>query len=256
MFRRRTDQVYATLQQVQRRITEQSGQPAPANGEVPPLERKPIAAAVPALAPLQDALARQKPPMVGHQPEPPPLPPQLAQLPRGGIVFSIPLAVTLSVLWIASCALCFVLGQHAADRRALPGEGFGPGDAGNRTPPQASAAPSAPPAPPAIEAPPVVKPDGPWVLVLQSKQEWTAEDESVYRRTANQHNEVARAHASDGWHPWFGVRKPQNGSLQLVFGEISPGQFGLRRSDWEKFAKSLATSRYPQATWLDTSRSQ
>jgi hypothetical protein len=245
MFRRRTDQVYATLQQVQRRITEAApGSPAPTadrSGTVPPF------------GPLQEALQRQKapPPVVGHQPEPPPPPPQLAPMPTGRILLplTVPFALTLTVLWIVSCVLCFVLGQHERERR-MPNAsvGFASGDAGNR---------DAPPQPQAPTDPGAAKPLGPDLLVLTQVPTATAEMEQFYRQRVAQLNDIMTKNTSRGWKPWFGIRKPSNGSLQLVFGEVSDGQFGVNRKDFEDFARMLAQpppkgGGYGSAIWVKT----
>jgi hypothetical protein len=245
MFRRRTDQVYATLQQVQRRITEQApGSPAPT------LDRTGTAQP---FAPLQEALQRQKapaPPVVGHQPEPPPPPPQLAPMPTGRIILplTVPFALTLTVLWIVSCVLCFVLGQHERERRTPSAPvGFAAGDAGNRDATAPSdAAPSSSAATKAV---------GPDLLVLTQVPTATAEMEQFYRQRAQQLNDIMGKNSSRGWKPWFGVRKPSNGSLQLVFGEVAEGQYGVNRKDFDDFARMLAQpppkgGGYASAIWV------
>jgi hypothetical protein len=238
MFRRRTDQVYATLQQVQRRITEQSGSGTP-NLEAKPSSPQPF-------SPLQDALPRtQLKPLVAHQPEPPSLPSQMLAPQRRFVVpLSGQLAVTLIVLWIASCALCFVLGQHDRDRRA-PGaaaasEGFASGDAGNRDVPT-DAAPT--------------KPLGSDLLVLNQVLDVTPEQERKFDEQAQQLNDIMLKNPQKGWKPWFGVRKPTNGGLQLVFGEVAEGQFGIVKKDFEEFGRMMAQpppkgGGYGKATWL------
>ena len=240
MFRRRTDQVYATLQQVQRRITEQ----APGSSGMPPVEGR--SSSVAPLSPLQEALQRQKQPqpMVGSQPEAPP--PPLMPLHKGSGVMlplTVPFALTLTVLWIVSCVLCFVLGQYERDRRApTPGEGFGPGESGNREAPAAQAV-----------AP--TKPLGPDLLVLTQVPSATPEMEQSYRQRAAELNKIMTKNEARGWKPWFGVRKPINGGLQLVFGEVSEGQFGVTRKDFDDFARMLAQpppkgGNYASAIWV------
>lgn len=237
MFRRRTDQVYATLQQVQRRITEQAG--APGNGA----EATPVASPSLPTAALQDVLTRSRsqPPLVAHQPEPPPLPASLAAPPKGTVFLSISksFAVTLIVLWLASDVGFFVLGGHANDRHD-PGAGTAPGLSGERHL--------------ADDANPAAVVGG-YVLVLESVATPTPEAESRLASQAQNLNKVMSANASLGWKPWFGVRHPENGELQLVFGETSPGTFGVPRQNWEEFARVMTQppprgAGYPGAHWL------
>ncbi len=241
MFRRRTDQVYATLQQVQRRITEQSG-----SGQ-PTLEPKQPQAGM--FSPLHDALPRvQQKPLVGMQAEAPPPPPQVFVQPQRRFVLPLSgqLAVTLIVLWIASCALCFVLGQHERDRRGPSSDaGFAAGDSGNRD------------VPPQVEATAPTKPLGGDLLILTQVPTTTPEMEQFYRTRAAQLNKIMIDNAQRGWKPWFGVRRPTSGGLQLVYGEVADGQFGIVRKDFDDFARMMAQpppkgGGYASATWVKT----
>ncbi len=233
MFRRRTDQVYATLQQVQRRITEAT----PGSG-TPNLEPK--APLQSAFAPLHEALPAQRQQQAQQQADA--SLPQAPMPPRGkfGMHLSGQFAVTLIVLWIASCVLCFVLGQHERERRTPPAATtFAAGDAGNRDAPD-----------PAKSA---VKPLGDHVLVLTSENTFSADLERAYQDRAVQLNDIMLKNASRGWKPFFGVRRPTNGGLQLVFGEVAPGVFGVNKKDFEDFARLMAQPKgggYASAKWV------
>jgi hypothetical protein len=245
MFRRRTDQVYATLQQVQRRITEQTGAGAPnlLDGK-PPIS--------PALSPLRDALpAQNSPKMVfGGTAETPgyPLPPQNFQGNRFVLPLSGQFAVTLIVLWIASCVLCFVLGQHERDRRTPnPGTGYAEGPAGNRPPPTPEVAEQ-------TKAP--VKPLGDYLLILTSVPSANGETERSYQDRASQLNDIMlKNSAKRGWKPYFGVRRPSSGGLQLVFGQVGEGVYGINRQEFDDFARMMAQpppkgGGYASASWV------
>ncbi len=233
MFRRRTDQVYATLQQVQRRITEQSGAGTP--------NLEPKSALQPTFAPLHEALPAQRQALQDAAAINAPQQPQPMRSGRFSIYLSGQFAVTLIVLWIASCVLCFVLGQHERDRRAPNATiGYAPGDAGNR---EAPAEPTKTPA----------KPLGEWILVLTSDNVATPDLERKYQERAGQLNDIMAKNASRGWKPYFGIRRPENGGLQLVFGEVADGVFGVSRKEFEEFAVLMAKSSgggYASAKWL------
>jgi len=218
MFRRRTDQVYSTLQQVQRRITEQTG------GVLPPGEEaktESLTGPIPqvSLQPLAHALPQNR-----GAPLPLQLPPYLPNGPKRYVVqVSADLAMLLMVVWVVSMALMFVLGKNW---RASPGAGPAPGLAGSRIPAGE----------PAVATP---HRQGDWVLVLLSVPTATAEYEKYYQSRATSLNDyVLRDHAH-GWKPYFGVRKPNSGGIQLVFGDVD-GQFGVVRDDFLAFATLLA----------------
>ncbi len=220
MFRRRTDQVYSTLQQVQRRITEQTGVSSPPaeeakadtfGGPVPQVSLQPLAQALPQ-----------------NRGAPPPLqaPPYRTNGSKRYVVqVSADLAMLLMVVWFVSMALMFVLGKNW---RASPGAGPAPGLAGDRIPPSEP-----------VAATP--RRQGDWVLVLMSYPTVSAEYETYLQSRANTLNDVVRRDHVHGWKPYFGVRKPSSGGIQLVFGEVD-GQFGVVRDDFLAFATLMAKS--------------
>lgn len=222
MFRRRTDQVYSTLQQVQRRITEQSGnppeQPAPS----------PVQASVPQpvvnLQPLSQAL-----PSGGTPPAPAAQPfagvPAAARLCATGkryvLQLSGELATLLVVMWLISMALMFVLGQHW---RGSGGAGIAAGPAGNRDVPG---------------SPAVAKRLGDYVYVLRSQANATVEVTRAFEEDAKRLNEYVRTNPNRGWKPYFGVRTPPNGGVELAFGLVD-GVWGIDKEAFTSFAKLLA----------------
>ena len=113
MFRRRTDQVYSTLQQVQRRITEQNGgqsdlgEVSPSTQPMPSVTVQPLSQALPSGA-MQPTSAAQPPqPFAGI--------PASRMAPAGNryvLQVSGELAMTLVVIFLVTMALMFFLGQH------------------------------------------------------------------------------------------------------------------------------------------------
>jgi hypothetical protein len=234
MFRRRTDQVYATLQQVQRRITEQAG-----TSGMPVSESQPAQLAN---SPLHDALGRQaKPVLVGMQPDVPqmPMPMQMPQLPRDSVFLSLSkqMTVTLAVFWIACCLVFFVLGTHSGDHRGdNPGEGIAAGIAGDRKHASDDTA--------------ATRPLGDSVLVLNSVPTWSQEAENNFQAEVADLNAIMVKNTSRGWKPWFGIRRPANGELELVFGEVAPNIYGVNQQDYLEFAELLKKARKYNYRWV------
>lgn len=244
MFRRRTDQVYSTLQQVQRRITEQSGQ-APEQADIEPsVTTQPVVN----LQPLSQAL-----PSGGVVPPPPALNPAPAAAPFAGVQtnrlgpagnryvlqVSGDLAMLLVVIWLISMALMFVLGQHW---RSSGGAGLAPGPAGSRETANAPVAPG--------------KRQGDWALVLTSFPNSTKEHESYCEAEARRLNDAMRQpqNLARGWKPFFGVRKPANGGIELVYGLVD-GVWGIDKNDFLTLAKALGEpppngAGFSSARWM------
>jgi hypothetical protein len=217
MFRKRTDQVYSTLQQVQRRITEQAGGTAQVGDEF----RSPVQPqqSLVTLQPLSQALPMQSP----AAPAPvQPLPPAVAPGKRYVLQLSGDLAMLLMVVWLVSMALMFYLGKNW---HPGAGAGLAPGDAGHRE----SAAAEAPP----------VRRQGDYIYVLISEPTVTPKNEAEYRSLAQHWNEVVERNPGRGWKPYFDVRKPGNGGIELVFGSVD-GQFGINKDEFVAFADLLS----------------
>ena len=268
MFRRRTDQVYSTLQQVQRRITEQTGMA----DQHDPLIQPPVAGRQPLEQVLPSGQAEMGPP-VGHgggpygggqpgggqlatQPvgtinssftqsasapsTPGYLNPGAARLGPGGkryvLQLSGDMAMLLLVVWIASMAVMFVLGQYW---RSSGGAGLAAGPAGNRD----------------VVTTPVGKRNGDHILLLQSAPTATVESVSFFEERARSLNDFVRQNNKSGWKPYFGVRKPVNGGVELAFGVVD-GAWGINQSVYIEFAKLLSQptakggAGYGQARWV------
>lgn len=250
MFRRKTDQVYSTLQQVQRRITEQP--PSPDDARPHPA----AAPASPPVYPFAAALPRATP-------EPRPLPPPVEapelvpaerllptteRVRRTSMQLSAELATFLVVLWLITVVIAFFIGQ-AQGRRPDPSVGLAPGAAGGRVVAEAGAATpgrTGDPMPAALANVPA-KP-GRYVLVLQSVSRTTPEAEQTYAAMAKSLNDTAIKFADRGYRPWFAIRRPANGGLQLVFGCVN-GQFGINKDDFADFATEMERG-YKGAHWV------
>jgi hypothetical protein len=235
MFRRRTDQVYSTLQQVQRRITEQTGASSTPPGEEAKTEA--LGGPVPqvSLQPLAQAL-----PLNRNAPPPLQAPTYLPNSSKRYVLqLSGDLAMLLMVAWLASMAVMFVLGKNW---RASPGAGLAEGKAGERNPPSE----------PVAATPRRL---GDWVLVLLSYPTVSAEYETYFQSRANGLNDIVRRDHTHGWKPYFGVRKPSSGGIQLVFGEVD-GQFGVPRDEFLAFATLMAKpdkdggGNFGSASWV------
>jgi hypothetical protein len=240
MFRRRTDQVYSTLQQVQRRITEQNGNPVEHADPLLPASLQPQPAVN--LQPLSQALPSGGNVAVALTPQPQ----AFAGMPaarlgpagkRYVLQVSGDLAMLLVVMWLISMALMFVLGQHW---RSSGGAGLAAGAAGNRELPGNI---------------PAAKRQGDWVYVLQSQPNATVESSQFFEERARSLNDFVRQNANRGWKGYFGVRKPSNGGVELAYGLVD-GVWGIDQAEFVAFAKLLAdpTSKggggYASARWV------
>ncbi len=223
--RRRTDQVYATLQQVQRRITEQGGGQAstvstPA-GMSAPAGRTP-AVGTPPPGPLPAIRAGpQIRPQDYVPPAPPLLPPGVGAHQRYSVVLSGTLASLLLVCWIASIAAAILITKQVVKpAAALAGE------------PAPRAAVSA-------DAP-ATRPK--WKLLVLSEMRATPEARTRLLKEREFLNEVAKRNS---WPPLFELEEGINGSLQLVFGPD-----GVDKAKWLEFADKLM-KRHAGASWVE-----
>lgn len=265
MFRRKTDQVYATLQQVQRRISQQTqggadhlereitftppakaGAPVPSSsaGEAPPVLTSPSA---PVGAPPIEPEPAPVPPVVNDAPlvdTSPPIDAPVAPVPVPSFAATWPssparpslslpweVATILFLLWVASLVGVYFIGHQVGKRATALAQGPQLGSPQGRVEnsPTASARRS--------------------LLVLSSVSKATPEAERKLKANADMLNNHARNHASQGYQPWFGVRKPTNGGLQLVFG-LADGQAGVDRDAFTAFAEALIRAGYKDAHWI------
>ena len=238
MFRRRTDQVYSTLQQVQRRITEQNGgqsdlgEVSPSTQPMPSVTVQPLSQALPSGG-MQPTSAAQSPqPFAGI--------PANRLAPAGNryvLQVSGDLAMLLVVMWLITMALMFFLGQHF---RSGGGAGLAPGAAGNRE----------------ISAASLAKRQGDFIYILESRTTAPVEVVNALEQRARELNDFVSKNPQAGWKAYFGVRKPENGGVELVFGEVDRSVYGIDKSEFEAFAKMLSqpTSKngggYASARWV------
>ena len=252
MFRRKTDQVYATLQQVQRRLTQQT-----ANDEADAAQARSRAAGIP-----PELRPQSVPPPVFSMPSAVSSPslPTGAQVPPPGVApsqrrhvmqLSGELATILFLLWLVTLVASFFVGQHFGKRGVAPddpGAGYAAGEAGTRAPRNETPVEAAP----STSKTPAVGQPGGHILVLASVARANADDEQRFTNDAKRLNQFAEQNARSGYKPWFGVRKPGSGGLQLVFGLVN-GQFGVDKEPFAAFTDALDRAGYKGAHWVRVS---
>lgn len=223
--RRRTDQVYATLQQVQRRITEQGGGQAstvstPAGMSAPtgrtPASGTPTPGPQPVIRPgpqirPQDALPAA----------PPLLPPGVGAHQRYSVIISGTLASLLLVCWIASIAAAILITKQVVrPAAALVGESA-------MRPPLSAEAPATQPK---------------WKLIVLSEMRASAEARSRLGKERDFLNGIAK---SNSWPALFELEEGINGGVQLVFGPQ-----GVEKAKWLDFTSKLM-KRHAGASWVE-----
>jgi hypothetical protein len=220
MFRRRTDHVFSTLQQVQRRISEQGGTVPVAARPPGPAGRRESEAFTPA-APGSASPGPVIPTIT-------PGAPALPEPPRPGVVtLPLPLVVVIALLVLALCALCFVLGRVTApDPVASPG--FADGPAGNRVVPET---------PRSAEH----------ILVIRRIQRPAASDVESLKGDERRLNAAMAQYANRGWQPWFRVDRRDSGTMVLAYG-WNGSRWGVDKARYEDLYQALIRS-YPSAAW-------
>ncbi len=219
MFRRRTDHVFSTLQQVQRRISEQGGTVPVAARPPAPASRRESEAFTP---------AGQAGPGPGPAPVPTLLPTGFPEPPRPGVVsLPLPLVVVLALLVLALCALCFVLGRVTAPE-AVASPGFADGAAGNRV---------------VADAPRAAQ----HILVVRRIQRPTASDVESLKSDERRMNGAMTQYANRGWQPWFRVDRRDSGAMVLAYG-WNGSRWGVDKARHEDLYQALLKS-YPSAAW-------
>jgi hypothetical protein len=216
--RRRTDQVYATLQQVQRRITDANSGAAPA---APVADGKP-------------AIDVQSPFVFGANR--PGVPGGRAPVPEGVVPLTRNQAGTLLLLWIATCVLAFVLGKRAGALAPVVVAS---------TPPEMVA-----------HADPAPAPAADMVLQLLPDQANTAAMRDQLQKQADGLNKIMIDNAGKGWKPYFAVREAGSGALQLIYGRTEDGHLGIDSRQFADFARLLQQPQakggagFPSAVWV------
>lgn len=223
--RRRTDQVYATLQQVQRRITEQGGGQAstvstPAGMSAPASSRTP-ASGTPTPGPMPAVRAGpQIRPQEALPAAPPLLPPGVGAHQRYSVVLSGTLASLLLVCWIASIAAAILITKQVVK----------PGSSTTSEPaPRAAVAADAP----------ATRPK--WKLIVLSEMRASPEARARLAKEREFLNEVAK---KNSW-PLFEIEEGVNGGVQLVFGPE-----GVDKAQWLDFTGKLL-KRHAGASWVE-----
>ncbi len=258
MFRRRTtDQVYATLQQVQRRITEQGGgQPGnPPASIAAPAGARPLTNLAP--KPLQTnqglgALSAGPSQRPGAFPgtqaaendlgSNPPSGFSTNTYPRSTLHVPMHLATVLALLWFTSIVVAGYLGMRQGQRR-------------DTVPPVAEHEPATPTTPSDPEGPLPGKRLGNWLYILTAVPSFNDQTKKQWQTEADRLNGITLQNASKGWKPYFGVREPENGGLQFVFGYAN-GHFGVDRAQFEDLSRQLAVPKnkggpgYTSAKWV------
>ena len=287
MFRRRTtDQVYATLQQVQRRITEAGGngpgQP-PASGGGPgasaPAGARQLTGFAPRPLQTHTGLGQGQP--AGLLPGPggsighglPPAGPNLRptafpatsggdpdgeQLPsatmlvpapshpRGTLHLPLQIAITLFLLWIVTLIAAWWLGMRQ-------GRNDGPVEQRSvATLPADHGKPQDP------EGAPATGRLGDSLFVLEAVPSFDAATKASWQKEVDRLNALMTSSeqmAAKGWKPYFHLREPENGGLQFVYGYAN-GQYGIDRAKFEDLARVLAAPRakggggHTSAKWM------
>lgn len=308
MFRRQTDEVFTTLQQVQRRLSQhtEAGTPdavvspsvrrvsrpgdaprsaAPgstpatttAKGRPPPRSTPPPARTsqygskfrindsgseqpqhvVPVVDRSRIGRTAAELPAVEDMAEP-----VTAVRPRG-LLLTPALALMLAVLFVASVVGAYALGSSGPQPSA-GGLGPAPGEAGSRDAQtiaqqreqqreqSTTRTTASVPIGTTPRSAPAVQPRGDHVLVLESLPRYSAPAAERFQAVADRYNEMAREFAADGYQPWFGVRRPSSGGLQLVFGALADDVFGVPDNDAlaQKMFTDLRAARFPTAFWV------
>ena len=88
--------------------------------------------------------------------------------------------------------------------------------------------------------------------MLSSVARANAEDEQRLSNDARRLNHYAEQNPRSGHQPWFGVRKPGSGGLQLVYGMVN-GQFGIDKERGVDTADALDRAGYKGAHWVRVS---
>jgi hypothetical protein len=276
LFRRQTDEVFTTLQQVQRRLSQHTEgadalvrQPpttptyAGANVRLVTNPDHPVAVGGERVA-RGDGFAADNvraasdvPPVDWLSPRsfgqtsariPDNLPEGGMPSPRGVRIGTEVLA-TMAVVWLLTVVVAFIAGQQTASTDAPPvamddggnyrvpsggGTAGVPGGGGDRSGGDAALG-------------------GRFVLVLKSARTSTPEIEKEFQSLAERLNQAVNNPQSqaDGYRPWFGVRRPDSGGIQLVFGEIE-GRFGIDHTSTiaERVYQDLKGKYFRDAMWV------
>jgi hypothetical protein len=244
MFRRQTDQVYEMLQQVQRQMTnaadsgsswssQHSGSSPQAGGQAPQAWPSPMQLRPPARQPEAAQSPDTRIQTAGYAPQPV----------RG---LNWALASVLMLLWLLTIGVAYTVGRHhAAASQQLGPVGYAPDESGNR-----QIDDSRPPPVPVVAGDRLesaVSDGGPSdILILKSVRSFDPATLERWQRDADRLNGLNAKIPS--MPPYFAVRQPGSGGLQLVFGLVD-GRFGVERGTYESQATMLREEVYSGAIW-------
>jgi hypothetical protein len=267
MFRRKTDQVYSTLQQVQRRMTNQteSGQSQSATrsksrsayGSGTGSHRKPVGRPA-TLGPFTTPTVKHgdDPALEGQEVTPSPVEDPLFDpnvheqpLPQNygqGILLTFPMLCVMLVLWVLSIAVAYTLGPGDAGTVLDPGIEQAAGPAGT--------GPIVTRSPDRTNVGPVVPSRGRDVLVLKSVLKSSNQAIEEFKSEAAHLNKVASRNP-DKLKPYFGVRLTSANGLQLIFG-VKDGVTGIDKEKYQhikrimEIPKSKKGPGYSNPYWI------
>lgn len=181
-----------------------------------------------------------------------------------GLLIRPPMALLLGVLFVASVVGAYALGGAGGSAATVGGVGPAPDGAGQRSVEEIAAqqrlieqqrTTQATVDPVAVNrrgSQQGAQPLGDHVLVLESYARYSASGEQRFVEIAERYNAMAREFADRGYQPWFGVRRPSSGGLQLVFGALDGNVFGIPDDDAlaKKMFDEMRSSRFPTAFWV------
>ena len=279
MFRRKTDLVYSTLQQVQRRMTNQTESPHSQSASrsksrtktrsyVKPASQAPASATPAAPAPerkkslgpfttpqvrrgddpaFEDALTEPEQ-FEPHVADPAEIsgPGARASIAYGqGIVLNFPMLCVLLVLWILSIAIAYSLGPGPSQVSDDPGIAIAEGPAGEGFNATEHGSRNA--------VTPVVPISGTDYLVLKSVRSSTNRALEEFKNLSKKLNKVALRYP-DVLKPYFGVRRTRNNGLQLIFG-VKDRAVGVDKTKYPNLKEIMIRSNadnergFPDAYW-------
>jgi hypothetical protein len=271
MFRRQTDQVFSTLQAVQRRISKHTDEGA--ETPAPGASARPGAGTVPRSGGLGSHAPRPlgKPIVIRSTPtaeagEHSPPPPVLGAKPvarshsqvretlkgagpapaPGQLVLPLQAVMTAGVLMLGAVIGAFFIGRATAPATVQVLATQNNHANGAETPPANG---NAPQIQVQGEAP---RASGRQIILLGNATDRTKAEANV-----QQWNDYARKYATSlpYLHPWFAIRSPGGGPLQVIYGEVAPGQIGIDASD-EQHQKALEQIKksFPNAAFIELER--
>lgn len=279
MFRRKTDLVYSTLQQVQRRMTNQTenaqsqtashsrsrsrygsqnksqsqsqgqrqrqaGRPATLGPFTTPQVRRGDDPAMQSDEPGDDAAIPQSAPQQLTEIDDRDQPAQYGAATYGnGILLTFPMLCVLLLLWVLSLVLVYTLAPEGGPAADAPGLELAEGTGGiGVSDGQRSGDRVVPPG------------KGRDILVLRSVTRATSAAIREFKEEARNLNRVAKKYP-DRLYPYYGVRKTSKGGLQLFFGLVD-GAEGVKKEDYPNMldimvrAKTEKGREYKEAYWL------